>query len=156
MIDLPLAMLVRAGIGPFIAFAAEFEVMRRDVLYAREFGMDIVVIGILREEGDVDVEPTSELVALAKPMRVTFHRAFDAAADQNQALADVIQTGAARILTSGASFTALQGASPSPACSRQRKAGWPWCSAEELIAQPYVRRLPLRRQERCTLHYGTV
>jgi copper homeostasis protein len=110
MIDLPLAMLVRARTGPFTATAAEFEVMRRDVLYAREIGMDLVALGILTEERTVDVLRTRQLVELAHPMQVTFHRAFDATADQQHALADVIETGAARILTSGASTTALQGA----------------------------------------------
>jgi copper homeostasis protein len=110
-IDVPLAMLVRARTGAFTASAAEFEVMRRDVLYAREIGMDMVALGLLREDRTVDIERTRELVELAGPMEVTFHRAFDAAADQAQALMDVIETGAARILTSGASTTAVQGAS---------------------------------------------
>ena len=109
-IDLPLAMLVRARTGAFTASAAEFEVMRRDVLYAREIGMDLVVLGILREDQTVDVERTRALAELAAPMQVTFHRAFDVARDRDQALTDVIATGATRILTSGASASALLGA----------------------------------------------
>ncbi len=110
MIDLPLAMLVRARTGPFTASAAEFEVMQRDVLYAREIGMDMVVLGILRADRTVDVERTRDLVTLAQPMQTTFHRAFDATPDPEQALVDVIETGATRVLTSGGSTTALQGA----------------------------------------------
>lgn len=111
MIDLPLVMLVRARTGPFTASASEFEAMRRDVLYARDIGMDMVALGILRSDRSVDVERTRELVTLAHPMQATFHRAFDAAIDLDQAMVDVMQTGATRILTSGASATALQGAS---------------------------------------------
>ena len=110
MIDLPLAMLVRARTGPFTATAAEFEVMRRDVLYARGAGMDMVVVGILSEDRTVDVERTRELVELARPMQTTFHRAFDATPNPEQSLEDVILTGATRVLTSGASTTAVQGA----------------------------------------------
>jgi len=109
-IQLPLAMLIRVRTGPFTASEAEFDVMRRDVLYARDAGMELVVLGILRADGSVDVERTAELVSLAGPMQVTFHRAFDAAADQDRALHDVMATGATRILTAGASSTAIQGA----------------------------------------------
>lgn len=111
MIDLPIAMLIRARTGLFTASAAEFEVMRRDVVYAREIGMNLVVLGILRDDRTIDLERTRELVELAKPMQVTFHRAFDAAADQHQALSDIIETGATRILTAGASPSAVLGAS---------------------------------------------
>ncbi len=109
-INVPLAMLVRVRTGAFTVSAAEFEVMRRDVLYARELGMDVVVLGILRDDQTVDVERTGALVELSRPMQVTFHRAFDVAVDREQALADVIATGATRILTSGASASALLGA----------------------------------------------
>jgi copper homeostasis protein len=109
-IDLPIAMLVRPRTGAFTASDAEFEVMRQDVLFAREIGIDLVVLGILREDRTVDVERTRALIELAHPMHVTFHRAFDEAPDLHKALNDVIQAGAARILTSGAKSSAVQGA----------------------------------------------
>jgi copper homeostasis protein len=109
-IDLPIAMLVRSRTGAFTASDAEFEVMREDVLFAQKTGIDLVVIGILRKDRTVDVERTRALVELAHPMQVTFHRAFDEALDSHEALNDVIQTGATRILTSGAKASAVQGA----------------------------------------------
>jgi len=51
--------------------------MRQEVLFARRSGVDIVVLGILRPDRTVDVERTSQLVELAYPMQVTFHKAFD-------------------------------------------------------------------------------
>lgn len=109
-IDLPIAMLVRSRTGAFTASDAEFEVMRQDVLYARSIGIDFVVLGLLHEDRTVDIERTRELVEFASPMQVTFHRAFDATPDLNAALSDVMQTGAKRILTSGAKASAVLGA----------------------------------------------
>src|SRR5258708_35784965 len=72
--------------------------------------MDGVVLGILTKNHRVDIERTRELAELARPLPVTYHRAFDEIADLHQALGDVIQTGAKRILTSGGAKSALEGA----------------------------------------------
>src|SRR5207244_8277802 len=77
---------------------------------AQESGMDGVVLGVLTKDHRVDVARTRELVEFAKPLSVTHHRAFDEAADLRQALEDVIQSGAKRILTSGGAKSALEGA----------------------------------------------
>jgi len=59
----------------------------------------------------VDRERCRELVDFAKPVSVTFHRAFDMAADPFAALEEIIAIGCDRILTSGQANSALQGAS---------------------------------------------
>lgn len=72
--------------------------------------MDGVVIGILKKDGTVDVPRVARLVELARPMQVTFHRAFDMTADPYQALEDIRSIeGIRRILTSGHDKTALDG-----------------------------------------------
>jgi copper homeostasis protein len=109
-VDLPLAMLVRPRAGSFTPSPAEFDVMREDILYARKVGVNIVVLGLLHPDHTIDVERTAQLVELARPLEVTFHRAFDAAPDLEKALPAVLQTGATRILTSGGRPSAAQGA----------------------------------------------
>jgi copper homeostasis protein len=84
--------------------------MKRAISAAKESGMDGIVLGILTEKRRVDSERTRQLVESAKPLPVTYHRAFDEAADLHQALEDVIQSGAKRILTSGGAKSALEGA----------------------------------------------
>ncbi len=109
-VDVPISMLVRPRTGPFTVSQAEFEEMRQEVLFARRNGIDIVVLGILHPDRTIDVERTRQLVELAYPMQVTFHKAFDASLNLNASLQAVLRTGASRLLTSGGSSSALNGA----------------------------------------------
>jgi copper homeostasis protein len=109
-VRIPIFSMVRPRAGDFVYSTAEFAEMKRATAEAKESGMDGVVLGVLRQDHRVDVERTRELVELARPLPVTYHRAFDEIADLHQALEDVIQTGAKRILTSGGAKSALEGA----------------------------------------------
>ena len=107
---IPLFVLIRPRVGDFLYEEFELEAMRRDIQACRQLGCDGIVIGALNADGAVDVATCRELIAEAGAMNVTFHRAFDVARDQKQALQDVISLGCQRIITSGARASALEGA----------------------------------------------
>ena len=87
----------------------EYETIKQDVLAVRNLNANGIVIGFLMPSGEIDVEKTREIVALAKPMEVTFHRAFDMCNNQLKALDQLKEIGITRILTSGAKNTATEG-----------------------------------------------
>lgn len=108
-LTIPVFVIIRPRGGDFYYTAEEFGVMKRDVAAAKSYGAGGVVVGALTQNGQVDVERTRELVDLARPMGVTFHRAIDRAEQIDEALEAVIRTGADRVLTSGGRQTAEQG-----------------------------------------------
>jgi copper homeostasis protein len=108
-LSIGLHVIIRPRGGDFCYSDLEFEIMRRDILRCKELGADGIVIGILTPDGDIDVQRSRALAELARPMAVTFHRAFDMARDARQALEDVIATGADRLLTSGQEPSVIEG-----------------------------------------------
>ena len=108
-LDIGLNVMIRPRGGDFCYSDAEFEVMKLDVQLAKKLGADGVVFGILKENGAVDTLRTGELLELARPLSVTFHRAFDMARDPYEAIKDLIGLGIDRILTSGQDLSALEG-----------------------------------------------
>jgi copper homeostasis protein len=100
-LGVPVLVLVRPRAGDFVYSATEFETMRNDIQAVKRLRFDGVVTGVLDREGAIDVERTRELVELARPLEVTFHRAFDECPDFAQALEQAIKTGVDRILTCG-------------------------------------------------------
>ena len=111
LLSIELYVMIRPRGGDFCYEDDEFEVMRRDVEMAKQLGADGVVLGILLPNGQIDTARTRELVALAQPLKTTFHRAFDRAIEPFEALEQIIETGAVRLLTSGQQPTAYAGKS---------------------------------------------
>ncbi|GGC42319.1 copper homeostasis protein CutC [Parapedobacter defluvii] len=103
-------VLIRPRAGDFLYSDTEFEEMKADVLFCKEVGCDGVVIGLLHADGRIDKERTTELAAMAHPMYVTFHRAFDVCREPFEALESIIACGCRRLLTSGMRNTAQEGA----------------------------------------------
>jgi copper homeostasis protein len=107
-LEIPVFPIIRPRSGDFVYSESELAAMKRDITVARDLGMDGVVLGILRADRSIDIERTAELVQWARPLEVTFHRAFDQTRDLFLALEDTISTGATRILTGGGAATASQ------------------------------------------------
>ena len=108
-LDIGLNVMIRPRGSDFCYSDLEFEMMKEDIRICKDLGADGVVFGILSTDGNVDIKRTKQLVELARPMSVTFHRAFDATVDPFQALEDIIDLGIHRILTAGQKNTVPEG-----------------------------------------------
>ncbi len=108
-VNIQIHAMIRPRGGDFCYSEEEISVMQADIRMAKELGCEGIILGILQTNGQVNIAQTKELVALAKPMIVTFHRAIDMTPDYLEALEDIIETGCERILTSGQKNTAIEG-----------------------------------------------
>lgn len=110
-VRVPVFVIVRPRGGGFVYTQDEIGVMRLDIEAATMLGADGIVVGVLARDGRVEEQQLRTLVAAAGGLHggVTFHRAFDLARDQDQALEALIQCGVSRVLTSGGAPTALEG-----------------------------------------------
>ena len=106
---IPIFPIIRPRGGDFLYTKDEFEIMKNDIKLCKEIGCEGIVIGLLNMDGTIDVIRTSELIELAYPLEVTFHRAFDRCKDPFVALEKLIEIGCQRILTSGQKLTVSDG-----------------------------------------------
>ncbi|XP_043912653.1 copper homeostasis protein cutC homolog isoform X2 [Protopterus annectens] len=108
-VRIPVFAMIRPRGGDFLYSDREVEVMKADIHLAKSHGVDGIVFGALREDGRIDAELCSELLAVSRPLPVTFHRAFDLVHDPIIAIETLISLGFERVLTSGCDSTALEG-----------------------------------------------
>ncbi len=101
--------IIRPRGGDFLYSSDEFEIMKRDIVTLKEAGINGVVIGMLNADGSIDTERTQQLIELARPLEVTFHRAFDVSLDPFRSLENLIDLGVDRLLTSGQEPSVLEG-----------------------------------------------
>jgi copper homeostasis protein len=102
-------VMIRPRGGDFCYSDLEFEVMKQEILMLKTLGVNGFVLGILSPNGQINMIQTKELAELARPLPVTFHRAFDMTPNPQRALEDVIETGCVRILTAGQQNQAKDG-----------------------------------------------
>lgn len=105
----PIHVFVRPRLGDFVYDEGDLDVMRADIAAAKQAGAPGVVFGVLTRHGDVDRAAMADLIAVARPMVVGFHRAFDLVSDQAAALETLIDLGVAIVLTSGGAPRAFDG-----------------------------------------------
>lgn len=108
-LNIGLHVIIRPRGGDFLYSEDEHAVMLRDIDVAKQAGADGVVIGVLDADARIDEARTRELVERARPMSVTFHRAFDMTRDPVAALETLVDIGVDRILTSGQEESAMAG-----------------------------------------------
>jgi copper homeostasis protein len=108
-IPLPLHVLIRPRTGGFHYDGDEVAVMLRDIAAVRKLAADGVVLGVLDADRAIDLTVTRRLLDAARPLAVTFHRAFDAVADPFTALNTLAALGIERVLTAGRAASAEAG-----------------------------------------------
>lgn len=108
-VSIPVHVLIRPRSGNFTYSEEEFAIMKADIELCKEMGCQGIVSGVLKSDNTIDVIKTQELIALAKPLSFTFHRAFDWVKNSFEALEVLKTIGVNRILTSGKMSTAQEG-----------------------------------------------
>ena len=108
-LNIPIFPMIRARGGNFVYSKDEIEIMKEDIKIFKELGVKGVVLGCLTSDNKIDLELTKELVDLAYPMEVTFHKAIDEILNPLDYIDDLVNIGIKRILTSGGEATALEG-----------------------------------------------
>ena len=106
---LPIHVLIRPRPGDFLYSQTELEQMAGELELFRDLGADGFVFGVLTPKGELDVWAMGRLMACARGMPVTLHRAFDMARDPMEAVEAAVQLGCKTILTSGQAPSALAG-----------------------------------------------
>lgn len=107
--DIPIRVLIRPRFGDFCYTDYEFSIIREEVKMFKESGADGVVIGILKNDGSLDMERMKVLVEEAAGLPVTLHRAFDVCANPYDTLEKVKELGIGTILTSGQKNNCMDG-----------------------------------------------
>lgn len=109
-LDIPAFVIIRPRGGDFYYSPEEIEIMKEDIKICKSLGVKGVVLGILNRDNTINYEVTKELVTLAKPMEVTFHKAIDELRNPEEEVEKLASIGVDRILSSGTKATALEGA----------------------------------------------
>ena len=107
--DVKVHILILPKENHFIYSNKEFQQILSDIKFCKKNGCDGVVIGALNKDLSINIIQTKEMVEAAKPMKVTFHRAFDLAYDLENSLEDIISCRCDYILTSGQKQSVDQG-----------------------------------------------
>lgn len=113
--------IIRPRGGDFLYSDLEYNLIKEDIKNCKSLHCNGIVIGILEADGSIDKVRCTELIELAKPMPVAFHRAFDMSNDMEKALEDLIELGIVRVLSSGGASSAIEGAEKLASLIKQAK-----------------------------------
>jgi len=108
-LSIPVFVLIRPRSGNFSYSDAEIDIIKQDIQICKNLGCEGIVSGILNSNNTIDIKRTKEIIELAKPLKFTFHRAFDCVPNPSEALEQLIDLGIERVLTSGLETSAEKG-----------------------------------------------
>ena len=108
-VSIPVNVLIRPREGDFCYNTSEAEQILHHISICKELNVNGVVIGALTPSGQIDIPLMSRFIQAARPLEVTFHRAFDECTEPLVALEDIIALGCNTLLTSGQAPSALEG-----------------------------------------------
>lgn len=100
-LTIPVFVMVRVREGNFIYTKKEKDLMLQEIKNLKNIGVEGIVIGALTSREEIDVDFIKEVVKVARPMQITFHKAIDETKDYNREIEKLIELGIDRVLTSG-------------------------------------------------------
>lgn len=109
LLQIPLHIIIRPRGGNFIYSKEEIKIIKNDIQFCKQNGVNGVVFGALTSENKIDKALNKKLVEIAGTMSTTFHRAIDECVNLEEAMKDLVKLGFTRILASGGKPTALEG-----------------------------------------------
>lgn len=80
-VKIPVNVMIRPHSNSFVYAREELDVMKRDITVVKELGVNGVVFGVLKENGEICEDSIRELVQLCSGLDITFHRAIDSLTD---------------------------------------------------------------------------
>ena len=151
-VRVPVVVMIRPRAGDFVYSRDELDHMRREVALALVLGAAGVALGALTESRQVDERAVGDLMRAAHGLPVTFHRAIDDTPDVPAALDTLASLGVARVLSSGAAPTAIEGADTLATMVRRGSrgptvvagGGVRWHNVVELVQRSGVREVHAR------------
>lgn len=108
-LNIPAFVIIRPRGGDFYYTPEEIEIMKEDIKLCKELGVKGVVIGALNRDNTINYDAIKDMIDLAKPMSITFHKAIDELENPVTEVKKLANLGVNRILTSGTKETALEG-----------------------------------------------
>jgi copper homeostasis protein len=100
-VDIEIMAMVRPRGGGFCYTGSEFETMLADTEALINEGVDGIVFGILKQDGNLDEKRCAQIMKIIGNKKSVFHRAIDVVPDWRIVLDALIDLGVTRILTSG-------------------------------------------------------
>lgn len=107
--SLPIHVLIRPRKGNFVYTESEIRTTINQIELAKEMGVHGVVVGALNSDHSLPIKTLKKWIEKAKPLNLTFHRAFDQVIEPEESLKKIIDLGFNRILTSGQATSAAEG-----------------------------------------------